>query len=48
MSESESAELLKQLRFRFTANVNQLARVSNLPYEKVVELLDQVFTLKEG
>lgn len=48
MTDSESAELLKQLRFRFTANVNQLARVSNLPYEKVVELLDQVVTLKEG
>lgn len=42
MSESELGELLKQLRFRFSANVNQLARVTGIPYEKVVTLLDKV------
>lgn len=42
MSDAEQAELLKQIRFRFSANVNQIARVTGLSYEKVAELLDKV------
>ncbi|MBR4443866.1 MAG: transposase [Clostridia bacterium] len=40
LSEEEMSELLKQLRFRFSSNVDQLARVVGLSYEKVVALLD--------
>ena len=42
MSEDELAELFKQLRCRFSANVHQLARVTGVPYEKVVRLLDKI------
>ena len=38
----EQVELLKQLRYRFSSNANQLARVTGIPYQKVVELLDKV------
>lgn len=42
MTPDELAELLKQLRYRFSSNANQLARVTGIPYQKVVELLDKV------
>ena len=42
LTEDEQAELLKQLRFRFSANVNQLCRVSGLSYEAVTNLLDRL------
>jgi len=42
MTEDERAELLKQLRYRFSSNANQLARVMGIPYQKVVELLNTV------
>ena len=35
-------ELLKQLRFRFSANINQLCRVTGLSYEEAARLLDGV------
>lgn len=35
-------ELLKQLRFRFSANINQLCRVIGLPYEEAARLLDGI------
>lgn len=40
LAQSELAELLKQLRFRFSSNVNQLARVVGLSYETAITLLD--------
>lgn len=41
MTPEEQSELLKQLRYRFSANVNQLARVTGLSYEQVAALLDR-------
>lgn len=38
----ELAELLKQLRFRFSADANQLARVCGLTYEEAARLLDSL------
>ena len=40
LAEEEQAELLRQLRFRFSSNPNQLARVTGLSYETVVSMLD--------
>lgn len=40
LSEGQMAELLKQLRYRFSMDPNQLARVCGVPYEKVTRLLD--------
>lgn len=42
LTEDELAELLKQLRFRFSANVNQLGRITGLSYEKVTDLLNRL------
>ena len=42
LTPEEQAELLKQLRYRFSSNANQLSRVTGLPYPKVVELLNMV------
>ena len=42
LTEDEQSELLKQLRYRFSSNVNQLARVTGLSYEKVTELLNRM------
>ena len=41
LTEDEQAELLRQLRFRFSANVNQLGRVTGLSYERVTDLLNR-------
>ena len=38
----QKTELLRQLRFRFSANVNQLVRVTEIPYEEVVRLLESL------
>lgn len=40
LNPSEMTELLRQLKFRFTCNIHQLARVTGNTYESVVELLD--------
>lgn len=37
----EKAELLKQLRYRFSADASQLARVTELQYNEVADLLEQ-------
>ena len=42
LTQDELAELLKQLRYRFSSHANQLARVTGIPYQKVVDLLDKV------
>ena len=42
LNEDEQAELLRQLRYRFSSNPHQLARVSGLSYEVVTSLLDGV------
>ena len=41
LTDVEKAELLKQLRYRFSSHANQLARVTGLSYDKVVALLDK-------
>ena len=40
LTESEQREMLRQLRFRFSANVNQAARVCGLSYADAARLLD--------
>lgn len=40
MNESQCAELFRQIRFRFSADPAQIARVSGIPYEKVCDLLE--------
>lgn len=40
LSELDQKEMLRQLRFRFSANVNQLARVCGLSYAEAARLLD--------
>ena len=42
LGEEMLVELLRQLRYRFSANVNQLARVTGLTYERTAEFLDRV------
>ena len=42
LTDDELAELLKQLRYRFSSNVNQLMRVTGLTYVQLTELLSKV------
>ena len=42
LTEDEQSELLKQLRYRFSSNVNQLARVTGLSYEAVTDRLNRI------
>ena len=42
LSPSEKAESLRQIRFRFSANVHQIARVAGLSYEEAASMLDSV------
>ncbi len=42
LSESQQSEVLRQIRYRFSADPNQLARVSGLPYEEVCRLLELI------
>ena len=41
LSSEETTELLKQLRYRFSADPAQLSRVVSMPYEEVARLLDK-------
>ena len=41
LNEDQFVELLRQLRFRFSSNVNQLARITGLTYEKAAEYMDR-------
>ncbi len=40
LSDSQKSELLRQLKFRFSSNVHQLARVTGLSYDAAARLLD--------
>ncbi len=40
LSEVQLGELLRQLRYRFSADIGQLARVLEIPYKDAVRLLD--------
>ena len=40
LPDSQKSEILKQLRFRFSSNVHQLARVTGMSYDTVGRLLD--------
>lgn len=42
LNESEQKECVRQIRFRFSAHVNQIARVCDLSYEEVARLMDSV------
>lgn len=42
LTREEKAELLKQLRWRFSADVKQLCRVTGIQYEEAVTLLDSL------
>lgn len=41
LKEPQLAELFRQIRFRFSADVNQIARAAGFPYEKVARLLEE-------
>ena len=40
LNEKQLAELLRQVRFRFAADVNQIARTVGFSYERVARLLE--------
>ena len=42
LSTEEKVELFRQLRFRFSSNVNQIARVTGMTYEAVAKMMDGV------
>ena len=42
LSPSEQIESLRQIRFRFSSNVHQIARVTGLTYEEAARMMDSV------
>ena len=40
LDEGQLAEILKQIRYRFSAHPHQMARVTGIPYERVAKLLE--------
>lgn len=42
LSPEQLLELMRQLRFRFAANVNQIARITGMSYEEAAAYLDRV------
>ena len=40
MSPEQLTELLRQMRYRFSSNINQMARLTGLSYEQIARLLD--------
>jgi REP element-mobilizing transposase RayT len=42
LSRQEQVEFVRQLRFRFSTHVNQIARVCGLTYEQAAQLMDSV------
>jgi hypothetical protein len=43
LNPAQKAELLRQLRYRFSSSVNQLSRVTGLTYDAAARLLDNFF-----
>ena len=41
LNEDQLVELMRQIRFRFSSNVNQIARIVGLTYERAAKLLDR-------
>lgn len=41
LHDAQKSEILRQLRFRFSANVHQLARITGLTYDAAASLLDE-------
>ena len=42
LSSTQVAEVLRQIRYRFSSNINQIARVTGLSYQQAAALLDQM------
>ena len=42
LSREQKGELLKQLRFRFSADIAQLSRILEIPYKEAVELMESI------
>lgn len=42
LNREEQAETFRQLRFRFSANIYQLARVTGIPYETIASLINSL------
>ena len=42
LSQDEQKELLKQIRFRFSADINQIARVCGLQYSQAAKMIDSI------
>ena len=40
LEEGQKTEVLRQLRYRFSSNVHQLARVTGMSYEAAAKMLD--------
>ena len=40
LSQQQKIEILRQLRYRFSSNIHQLARVTHLSYDAAARLLD--------
>ncbi len=40
LTPDQRAELLKQIRYRFSSHIQQIARVTGIPYDQVVNLLE--------
>ena len=41
LNEKQLVELMRQIRYRFSANVHQIARVTGVSYERAADLLDR-------
>ena len=42
LDDKQKAEVLKQLRFRFSSDPNQIARISGISYEQVCNMLETI------
>ena len=42
LSREQKGELLKQLRFRFSADIAQLSRILEIPYKEAVGLMESI------
>ena len=40
LTDEQKSEILRQLRYRFSSNVHQLARVTGITYDATARLLD--------